>query len=255
MPRTAVVPYRWLAQYYDRVFPAARSPIDAARERIVGPLWPNVSLACDLGCGTGTTALALARRGIRMFAVDLSPGMCRLAREKAARAGLPVAVLCADMRRFKLPEKVDLVLSEGDALNHVARKSDLRAVAKAVARALNPGGFFFFDINNRAGFKRYWTGVFWIEKPGIVVAMRNGNDYRHDRAWTDVEWFVKERTLLWRRHQEHVEEVCWNREEIRSAMREAGFDRLRAFDAAPFWDGDWIRRGCRTLYLARKGGA
>lgn len=246
-------PYRWLAQYYDIVFSTLRSPIDIARDRILGPILPGISSACDLACGTGTTALSLARRGIRMFAVDLSPGMCRAAREKAVHEGLPVKVLCADMRTFDLPEPVDLVTCEGDALNHVPRKSDLRLVAKAVARAVKPGGWFFFDINNRSGFKRYWTGVFWIEKPGIVVAMRNGNDYRRDRAWCDVEWFVRERTL-WRRHHERVEEVCWSRDEIRSAMRAAGFDRLRAFDAAPFFNDDMIRPGCRTTYLARKAG-
>jgi len=34
----------------------------------------------------------------------------------------------------------------------------------------------------------------------------------------------------------------------------AGFDRLRAFDAAQFFNDDMIRPGCRTTYLARKAG-
>ncbi|MBK5294950.1 MAG: class I SAM-dependent methyltransferase [Acidobacteriia bacterium] len=51
--------------------------------------------ACDLACGTGTTALTLAREGIIMFVVDLSSAMCRLARQKAHRARLPLRVLCA----------------------------------------------------------------------------------------------------------------------------------------------------------------
>jgi SAM-dependent methyltransferase len=246
--------YRWLAQYYDLVFSGNRSPIDVGREQILGPILPSVSSACDLACGTGTTALGFARRDIRMFAVDVSPGMCRAAREKVARAGLPVRVIRADMRDFSLPAPVDLVICEGDALNHVARRSDLRVVAKAVSCALNPGGYFYFDINNRSGFKRYWTGVFWIEKPGVVLVMRNGNDYRRNRAWCDVEWFVKEGSL-WRRHQEHVEEVCWTRDEVRSAITAAGFDRLNAVDAARFFKGEWVRPGDRTMYLARKAAA
>jgi hypothetical protein len=32
MPRTPIrQPYKWLAQYYDQIFPSFRSPIDAAR--------------------------------------------------------------------------------------------------------------------------------------------------------------------------------------------------------------------------------
>ncbi len=75
MPRSSgVPPYRWLAQYYDEVFAGFRDPIDAARDRVLGPILPRVATACDLACGTGATALDLARRGIRTYAVDLSPG-------------------------------------------------------------------------------------------------------------------------------------------------------------------------------------
>ena len=66
----------------------------------------GVESACDLACGTGTTALLLARRGIRMFGVDLSPAMCRLARQKARHAGLPLVVLQADMRSFRLLARI-----------------------------------------------------------------------------------------------------------------------------------------------------
>ena len=248
-------PYRWLAQYYDQIFSSFRSPIDAQRQQVLGGILPRVSSACDLACGTGTTALALAREGIKMFAVDLSPAMCRLARGKARHARLPLRVVCADMRKFRLPEQVDLITCEYDALNHVPRKADLRMVAKAVARALRPGGYFFFDVNNRAGFERYWWRTFWIEQPGVVVVMRNSHDSRRNRAWCELEWFVREGGL-WRRHHERVDEVCWSPDEIRGVLQEAGFDRLRAWDGALFFkDNPLIGPGCRTVYLARKASA
>jgi SAM-dependent methyltransferase len=248
-------PYQWLAEYYDRLFAGTRGPMDAARERLLGKILPRVSSACDLACGTGNAAISLARRGIRTFAVDLSPVMCRLAREKARREGLPLRVIRADMRDFRLPEPVDLVLCEFDALNHVPHKEDLARVAQSVAKALKPGGHFYFDVNNRAGFAGYWTGSVWIEEPGVVLVMRNGNDARHDRAWSDVEWFIREGNL-WRRRRERVDEVCWSAAEMRKALRDAGFDRIRAWDSAPFWPGNpMIRPGCRTNYLARKAAA
>jgi len=253
VPQTAIVkPYRWLAQYYDEIFSSFRFPIDRARERLLSRIMPSVSTACDLACGTGTTALVFARKGITMYAVDLSPRMCRLTREKAERAGLPIRVLQADMRSFRLPKAVDLITCEYDALNHVPRKADLRKVARAVARALRAGGHFLFDVNNALGFERYWTGAVWFEKPGVAVVMRNGHRRGTDRAWSDVEWFVR-RGKLWRRYRERVEEVCWDADEIRLTFQETGFDQVRAWDAAPFFkDNPLIGPGCRTVYLARK---
>jgi SAM-dependent methyltransferase len=256
MPQAAIVkPYRWLAQYYDEIFASMRSPADEARERLLSRIMPRVNSACDLACGTGTTALILARTGITMYAVDLSPLMCRLVRKKAERAGLPLRVLQADMRSFRLPERVDLITCEFDALNHVPRKRDLGEVARAVARALHPGGHFFSDVNNSLGFKRYWTGALWIEKPGVALVMNSGHSREAGRAWSDVEWFIRH-GRPWRRYHERVEEVCFDAGEIRLALQEAGFDRVRAWDAAPFFKGHpLIGPGCRTFWLARKAGS
>lgn len=245
-------PYRWLAEYYDRVFTFHQTWREAAHRGILGPVLPGVETACDLACGSGTTALKLANRGIRTYAVDLSPGMCRVARQKAREAGLRLRVSRQDMRSFRLPEQVDLVLCEYDALNHIPRKRDLCRVLKAVAGALKPGGFFLFDVNNRRGFESYWKGALCVEKPGIVLVMNNGNRAARDRAWSDCIWFIRTGTV-WMRHTERVEEVCWSEEEMRLALGVAGFGEVRSWDSTPFFKGNPIvKRGCRTHYLAKK---
>jgi SAM-dependent methyltransferase len=249
---TANRPYKLLAEYYDRLCNFHLSWFEAARERVLGRILPGIESACDLACGTGTTALLLTANGIKMFAVDLSPVMCRLARQKARRVGLPLHVLRADMRAFRLPQPVDLVLCEFDALNHVPDKADLALVAGAVAEALRPGGHFYFDVNNRLAFKAIWPGTWWIEEPDVAVVMHGGYDRLQDRGWTNIEWFLRE-GRYWRRRRERVEQVSWTATEIRGALRQAGFDQIRAWDATPFFKDDpKIRPGCRTFYLARK---
>jgi hypothetical protein len=125
-------------------------------------------------------------------------------------------------------------------------------VAKTVSQALRPGGYFLFDVNNSLGFKKYWSGAVWFEKPKFVVVMRHGHNLQADRAWSDIEWFIRDGSC-WRRRHERVEEVCWTSHEIRHTFRRAGFDSLRAWDAAPFFkDNPLIGPGCRTFYLARK---
>jgi SAM-dependent methyltransferase len=247
-----IKPYELLAHYYDELFGPYRSPIDAARDRILQRILPDIQSACDLACGTGTTALILARKGIKTYAVDLSPKMCQVTRDKAKRARVAVRVIRADMRSFRLPSAVDLVTCEYDAVNHVPNRADLWKVATAVARALRPGGYFYFDVNTSRAFDRYWIGAVWIERPGVVLVMRNGHNRQATQAWSDIEWFIRE-GQLWRRRYERVQEVCWAANEIRRTLEKTGFKVLRSSDAAPFFKNNPpLGPGCRTFYLARK---
>jgi SAM-dependent methyltransferase len=246
-PRT----YTLLARYYDQFFTFHLGWYRQARRELLGKIFPHVRAACDLACGTGTTALELARRGIKVYGVDLSPTMCRLARAKVRRAGANVTIIPGDMRTFRLPEPVDLIPCEFDALNHVPRKSDLSRVARAVARALRPGGHFYFDVNNRLAFQKIWPGTGWFEKTGVVMLLRGGYDERRGKGWTDVNWFIRQKGC-WRRFRERVEQVAWTRAEVLQTLRAAGFCRIRTRDAIAFFHGDpRIRAGCRTFYVAQ----
>lgn len=242
--------YKYLARYYDHFF-EYRRPFERARQTMVEPLLPDVRTACDLCCGTGTWALELASRGIRMHAVDLSPDMCRMARRKARESGLAMQVQQADMRAFRLPEPVDLITCEFDAINHLPAKQDLIKVLRAASRALNPGGHLVFDLNNRAAFEDVWTTTVVAEKDPVLLIMRNGHLPGTDHAWSDIDWFIR-KGRRWERRSERVEEVCWRPAEVRAALRQAGFHRILARDAAPFFDDHFTQPGYRTFWRARK---
>lgn len=246
-----VRPYRWLADYYDLIFQVPAG-FTTARKKILRPLWPQIQIACDLACGTGRTLVELAGRGVKVYGVDLSAGMCRAARTKLRKHGLQGRVFQADMRDFLLPEPVDLVTCEFDALNHIPEREDLAKVADAVSAALRPGGHFFFDVNNRGAFLNTWDEVWWNDLPGVAMVMHGGHEDSGLRAWCDVEWFVEEKNGLWRRHREHVEEVCWSEAEMRRALKSAGFDRVDVWDGYPFFRTRFYAPGYRSFYLARK---
>ncbi|MGP3973285.1 THUMP-like domain-containing protein [Streptomyces sp. 8N114] len=76
---------------------ATRAPVAAHRARRMREL--GVRTAVDLCCGIGADALALAREGIRVLAVDRSPLTCAVARANAEALGLAdlVEVRCADV--------------------------------------------------------------------------------------------------------------------------------------------------------------
>ena len=244
-------PYNHLAEHYDEVFTFANPWRQEARERILGSILKRAKLSCDLACGTGSTAVEFARAGLKVYAVDLSPSMCELTRRKAAREHVFVEVIESDMRRFRLPEKVDLITCEFDAINHVPKRTDLALVARSAARALKPGGHFYFDVNTKLALEEVWPLTWWLERPDLILVMHGEFDPIRLRAWTTAEFF-KRTGQLWERSSEYVEEVCWSDAEIRETLTRAGFDKITTRDGTPFFSHyPYVRRGHRTFYLAR----
>lgn len=244
-------PYSVLGRFYDRLTPQSPGMNRYARNKILGPLLPSLHTVCDLGCGTGTTAIELARAGHKVCAVDLSPTQCGNARRKSRSAGVSIRVICADMRQLRLPERVDLVLCEFNPLNHLPRKRDLTAVFQTVARVLVPGGWFYFDVNMRPTYTKLYPATNWEEHDEFCLLTRGGVDERREKAWLDLTWFVAERGR-WRREHERIEDTWWSDAQIKAALRHAGFGSIRA------WDGTRVRppkikprRGYDRYYLAR----
>lgn len=252
-PGSGLRPYRWLARYYDRVMVDHAALFRGVRRTLLRNILPKVTAVCDLACGSGETALDFARYGYQVYAVDLSPTQVRTVRRKAREQKLPVKVVRGDMRTFRLPEPVDLVTCEFDALNHVPHHSDLHRVMRSVARALRPGGWFYFDINTRKAFETLWATQTWIDAEEFKVAIHGRFDDRTRRAELHLEWFLPAGRKRFRHRRETIHEVCWDPGEVRSALRTAGFGAVRPRDGAPFFGGwDWDAPGCRTFYLAQK---
>jgi len=181
-----------------------------------------VSSMMDLACGTGTLALMMARRRWKVFGVDGSAGMIRVASAKRARGRLPVRFLCQDMRRVRLPERVGLVTCLFDSVNHLLSRRDLLSAFRAVHASLLPGGYFVFDVNNERCYRTVWTQTDVINHRAFTLILRNSYD--------PVRRLGQVRVTLFERHgstyvrgDEIVNERWYTDGEIRRLLEQAGF--------------------------------
>ncbi|MEK9135644.1 MAG: class I SAM-dependent methyltransferase [Bacteroidota bacterium] len=95
--------------------------------------------ALELGCGEGNLALELARRGLQVDAVDLSPDRIGRAKLKTDGESNRPSFMVGDLNTISLqPQAYDCIVAH-DALHHILRLDHL---LKEVAGALKSHGTF-----------------------------------------------------------------------------------------------------------------
>ncbi len=245
-------PYGLLAKHYEAIVPGAAQMNRHARKRALGPILERARSVCDLACGPGHAALELARASKRVFAVDLAPHFCDLVRKRARAAKLDVTVIRADMRRFRLPEQVDLVLCEFSAVNNLTDRRGLASVFRSVACALEPGGHFLVDVNTPKSFATQVAVTSWLEARDFKLVLQGKLEDKGRRAVLTCDWF-EQNGKLWRHERETIVNVCWTDREIRDALESAGLrvvKKLDGVDIRPLMQG--AVRGTDEYYLAQK---
>jgi ubiquinone/menaquinone biosynthesis C-methylase UbiE len=105
----------------------------------------------EINCGTGSDAVFLAQRGIRVLACDIAPRMIQLARERVAAASLDDSVSLRvlpteELAALRNEPLFDGAFSNFSGLNCV---EDLSAVASDLSRLLKPGSRVLLCVMGR----------------------------------------------------------------------------------------------------------
>lgn len=105
----------------------------------------------ELGAGSGRVTIPLARAGFEVVAVDASKPM--LAKLRARVAALPrsvarrITVVEGDLRGFDIPgAKFPLAIAVFNVVEHLYTRVEVDACLRTVARHLEDGGAFAFDV-------------------------------------------------------------------------------------------------------------
>ena len=188
---TGAAAFDAVAPVYDRltVHPLGRWLRGRVHERLADA-FPAGSRVLELGCGTGEDAAWLARRGVRVTALDASPGMLDEARRKVEAAGVRQLVTLCRIDLDRLPEAGFEPLLDGDlfdgafsnfgALNCLG---DRRRLGVALADAVRPGGRLILVVMAR--FCLFET-LFHLLRARPRVATRRWRDGRPAHAGGDA---------------------------------------------------------------------
>jgi len=105
------------------------------------------NLIAELGCGTGSFTINMAKRGYDIIGIDMSSDMLDIARKKTQAEGLDIMYLEQDMRELDLYCTAGTILSVCDSINYLLSDDDVIETFKLVNNFLFPKGVFIFDFN------------------------------------------------------------------------------------------------------------
>jgi SAM-dependent methyltransferase len=143
---------------------------------------PRCKAALDIGCGTGSFSRLLAQRSERVVALDLSPRMIEVARERSADTPNIEFEVADVTRRDFPPEAFDCVASIA-TLHHLPLDETLAKVK----RTLRPGGVLAaLDLYEAAGASELLVAAAAIPVSSLLRIIKTGRlrDRREVReAW------------------------------------------------------------------------
>ena len=199
----------------------------------------------DLCCGPGRHSLALARRGIKVTAVDRTRFLLEKARERATAIGAEVEFVQEDMRRFVRPGGFDLVLSMFGSFGYFDDKRDDLLVLRNMHESLKASGASLVDVLGKELVAHHGQPAI-AEQPGGALFVGHCEIFDD---WTRVrnEWILIKDGQA-RSFKFHI--TIYSGQELKDLLQRAGFATVGLFgdlDGSPYGPS-----ASRLVALARK---
>jgi SAM-dependent methyltransferase len=185
----------------------------------------------DCACGTGANAIRLYQRGYHVTANDASPEMLMEARNNAFRErSKGIIFICEDMRKLKLHKTIDAIVCVCDGVNYLTSTQDLVSFFIHAAGCLKPGGLLLFDVSSPYKFRRILgTNTFTEETEEYAYIWKNNYDPESRLCEMELTGFVKRGEQYDRFTETHLQRAH-SAEEIRKALKKAGFSDVQSYD-------------------------
>lgn len=200
----------------------------------------EVKHICEIACGTGSVAIELEKRGYKVTASDLSEDMLSIADQKAFEAGCRNVIFAKqDMCSFTASNKAGAVVCLLDSVNCLLSPKKVKECFASAYDILVDSGVFVFDVNSKYKFENiYADNAYVLEDEGVLCAWQNFYDEQKKICDFYLSFFIENEDGLYERHDENNTERMYTEKNIRSYLKEAGFEKIYCFGDMNFSDAD-----------------
>jgi len=183
----------------------------------------------DLACGSGRHSLELRRHGFEVVGADISPELLEIARRDAAKAGLEVTFVEADLRDLDFDAEFDIVLSLNDgAIGYLETEEENLRTFEVIARSLRPGGRHLMQLPNVLYAREHLPQKSWISGSSMIELV--------EHRWNKSDRYM-EGAMIPIRFGEMLDELkpiefrqrLYTVEELTGIMSSVGMELVRVF--------------------------
>jgi len=107
--------------------------------------YTSVGSILDIGCGTGTLSIELAKAGYDVVATDLSEEMLQIVDYRAKEEEVDLEIAMYDMLD-PIEFLFDNIIASMDVINHLTDLEDVEFGFTNIYNSLKPNGIFIFDV-------------------------------------------------------------------------------------------------------------
>lgn len=219
----ASVFYDDISENYDEMFNFKKDL--AAADTIVVSLKEQFSFekALDIGCGTGSFTIALARSGVKATGMDLSSSMLAGARKNSIAYEQDIDLVYSGMLEMSanITDNFDLIMCMGNTLPHLLNMKDLFSMLSSCRKLLNPDGHLVLGLLN-------YDKI--LEKQERIVGITRNANHEFIRFYDFEKPYVNFNLLEidWRTESPSHKLVStrlypYTSDELESALRQNGF--------------------------------
>lgn len=186
-------------------------------------------LLLDLGCGTGSFAIEMAKRGYDVLGIDLSFDMLAIAKEKENAD--KVQFILQDITNMKLYGTVDVMVCYLDTINHVLDEKKLERFFRLCQNYLNPDGLLIFDLATKYYFENIIGNQFFYDiKEQYTLLWENKLNKTKNLSVSELTFFIEQLDGSYIRGEETIKEKIYTEAFIENLIKNSNLTLLKKYD-------------------------
>jgi SAM-dependent methyltransferase len=186
----------------------------------------------DIGCGTGSHIMELARRGYHVTGIDISSVMIKQAKKKAKEASLDCEFHVMDMKDLDLNFQFDCAFCMFGSFDYLTTKKDLGKFLRKLGKVLSEDSIFVFEFWNfnaaQPEFKN-WLKV-KDENMNLIRLAESKLNERTKINTLKMEFFIFDQNEKVESFSEVHRLRCYTASEIKSLLSDYGFKIVATYN-------------------------